>query len=725
MKKIVLALLIFIFSVKSSIIFAQQKKTFTLDDIHNGLFRSKSVMGLNWMKDGQFYTAVDNEKNIVKYEVKNGIEVATIAKWEELISPETKKPIEYTGYEFSDDETKILFSTETENIYRHSTKSIYYVYDTKAKSLKRLAKGKQMNAIFSPDGSKVAFCRDNNLFFVNLENMFEKQITISGEINKIINGSTDWVYEEEFAFTQAFFWSPESNKIAYYTFDESAVKEYNMQKWGSLYPVDYKFKYPKAGEKNSVVKISVYNVNISKNTIMDIGTEKDIYIPRIKWTNDNNLLSIKRMNRLQNKLEILHADANTGMSTIVWAESSNTYVDLEFTDDLTYLAQNKGFIQSSEKSGYKHLYLFDMTGKPIRQITTGNWEVKSFFGLNEKNQTLFFTSTEISPLETRLYSINISGKDKKKLTSSKGVHRPSFSNDLQYYIDYYSSADGVLKVSLHKANGMLIKALEENHELKNKIDQYAVGKKEFIKVPLPNGEKLNAYMIKPYNFDANKKYPVLMHVYGGPGSQQVLDIYSNIDWMQALTEQGYIIACVDNRGTGARGKEFRTITYANLGKSEVQDQIDAAKYFGTLTYVDKNRIGINGWSYGGYMSALCLTIGSDVFKAGIVGAPVTNWRFYDTIYTERYLKTPQENPDGYDNFSPLNHAEKLKGKMLLIHGTGDDNVHFQNSVMFVDALVKAGKQFEVFYYPNQTHGVRGYSRVHMDRLMMEFVLKNL
>jgi len=703
---------------------AQQKKPFTLDDIQNGLFKTESVNGLNWMNDGQYYTDVI-KGNIIKYEVKNGVEVEVIAKGSDIISTETNKPIEFDNYKFSKDETKILFSAETEHIYRHSTKSIYYVYDIKNKKLHRLSKGKQSYATFSPDGSKIAFCRDNNLFFINLEDKAEKQITQDGELNKIINGSTDWVYEEEFSFTKAFFWSPESNKIAYYTFDESDVKEYNLQKWGNLYPTDYKFKYPKAGEKNSTIKISVYNINISKNTKIDIGSETDIYIPRITWTTDNNLLSIKRMNRLQNKLEILHADANNGTSTIVFSETSKTYVDLEYTDDLTYLDNNKGFIQSSEKSGFKHLYLFDMTGKQIRQITIGNWEVKEFYGIDEKSQTLFFTSTEVSPIESRLYSINLSGKDKKKLTNAKGVHTPSFSGDLKYYMDYHSSSDGVLKVSLHKADGMLIKALEENFKLKDKLDQYALGKKEFIKVPIPSGEILNGYLIKPSDFDANKKYPVLMHVYGGPGSQQVLDGYAGVNWMQVLTEQGYIIACVDNRGTGARGKEFRTITYANLGKLEVQDQIDAAKYIGTLPYVDKNRIGISGWSYGGYMSALCLTIGADVFKAGIVGAPVTNWRFYDSIYTERYLKTPQENAEGYDNFSPVTHAGKLKGKMLLIHGTGDDNVHFQNSITFVDALVKAGKQFEVFYYPNQTHGVNGYSKIHMNKLMLNFVLKNL
>jgi dipeptidyl-peptidase-4 len=718
--------LLILWVLMTHFVFSQARKPFTLDDTR--LFMPQSVAGFNWMNDGQYYTALEREGNfinIVKYQTATGAAVETLVKGKDLTIAGTSTAIVFDDYTFSNDESKILFSTETEGIYRRSSKAVFYVYNLKTKQLQKLSSGKQSYATFSPDGAKVAFCRENNLFFVNLADMSEKAITTDGKFNFLINGSTDWVYEEEFGFAQAFAWSPKGDKLAYYIFDESKVREYNMQIWGELYPKDYKFKYPKAGEANSVVKIAVFDLISAKSTLVDIGTETDIYIPRIQWTTDNNLLAVKRMNRLQNKLEILHVEATTGKSTVVFSETSDTYVDLEFTDDLTYLAQNKGFIQSSERNGFKHLYYFDMTGKLIRQITTGNWEVTSFKGIDEATQTLFFTSTEVASVERQLYSIKLSGKDKKRLTPEKGVHNVEFSKDFKLYTDYHSSLEMPLNVSLHKADGSLIKVLKENNKLKTVYDEYATGKKELIHVPIPSGEKLNGYLIKPAGFDASKKYPVLMYVYGGPGSQQVLDTWPSIDWMQVLSQKGYIIACVDNRGTGARGKAFRTITYAQLGNYEVQDQIEAAKYLGTLPSIDKDRIGMYGWSYGGYMTALCLTIGADVFKTGVVGAPVTNWRFYDTIYTERYLKTPQENAKGYDDYSPVNHANKLKGKILLIHGTGDDNVHFQNSVTFADALIKAGKTFESFYYPNQAHGVRGYARTHLNKMMLNFVEKNL
>ncbi|MBC8109567.1 MAG: S9 family peptidase [Verrucomicrobia bacterium] len=718
-KNLVVLLLLF-----THVIFAQNRKPFTLEDIQKGTFYPQSVQGFNWMNDGNFYTAVENG-SIVKYNVPSGKLVETLLKNTDLVPSGAAQAIDYDDYSFSQNESKMLFKTETEGIYRRSDKAVFFVYDLKTKQLQKLSTGKQSYATFSPDGSKVAFCRDNNLFVVNLADMSEKALTADGKFNFIINGSTDWVYEEEFSFVQAFAWSPAGDKIAYYSFNETEVKEYNMQVWGNLYPKDYKFKYPKAGEANSVVQIAIANLNTGKTTQVDLGKETDIYIPRMKWTNDNNLLSLKKMNRLQNTLEILHANATTGQTQVVWSETSDTYIDLEFTDDLTYLSKNQGFIQSSEKSGYKHVYFYDMSGKQIRQLTSGNWEVSNLLGIDEKTQTLYFTSTENSPLERQLYSINFSGKNKKRLSPEKGTHNPEFSKDFKYYLNYHSAANSPMKVSLYQADGKVIKVLETNEKLKTNTQAFAIPSKEFFNFNLPSGESLNGYLMKPIDFDANRKYPVLMYVYGGPGSQQVLDNWSYADWMQTLTQKGYIIACVDNRGTGARGKAFRTVTYANLGKNEVQDQIEAAKFLGNQAFVDKERIGIYGWSYGGYMTALCLTLGADVFKTGIVGAPVTNWRFYDSIYTERYLKTPQENAAGYDNFSPVKHADKFKGKMLLIHGTGDDNVHFQNSVAFADALVRAGKQFESFYYPNQAHGVRGYARTHLNKMMVNFVEKNL
>ncbi|MBC7923066.1 MAG: S9 family peptidase, partial [Ferruginibacter sp.] len=424
-----------------------------------------------------------------------------------------------------------------------------------------------------------------------------------------------------------------------------------------------------------------------------------------------------------------HADARTGATSTVLTEESTTFVDLDFTDDLTYLKDGKHFIHSSERSGFKHLYLFDMAGKPVRQITAGDWEVDKFLGIDEKTRTLYFTSAEVSPLERHLYRITVEGKDKVKLTEKAGTHRIDLGPDFRYYLDYHSAADAPPTVSLHQApQGKLVKVVEANESLQNRLKEYALSRKEFFQFNTSTGVSLNGWMIKPANFDEKKKYPVLMYVYGGPGSQTVLNQWEEgrTTWHQLLAQQGYLVVSVDNRGTGGRGAEFKKATYANLGKLEVQDQIEGAKYLAGLAYVDATRIGIWGWSYGGYMASLCMTVGADYFKAGIAVAPVTSWRFYDSIYTERYLKTPQENPGGYDDNSPVTHADKLKGKYFLIHGTGDDNVHFQNAVVMENALIKANKQFRSFYYPNRNHGISGgNTRLHLYTMMTDFLEKNL
>lgn len=713
---------------------AQQKKEVTLEDIYRkGTFAAKSVYGVNWMKDGQYYSSeVADEKNrvtdIVKYDVTTGKPVATIIEGEDLKPQGSSAPIKFDDYTFSSDEQKVLFSTETEPIYRRSSKAEFYIYDIASKKLTKLSNGgKQMYATFSPDARRVAFARDNNMFFVDLGNMKETQITNTGKFNSIINGYTDWVYEEEFSFAQGFHWSPDGSKIAFYTFDETKVPEYNMQMWGDLYPKDYKYKYPKPGEANSIVTVSVYNLSNGQTVKMETGNETDIYIPRIKWSNNSNLLSIQKMNRLQNTLEILHANATTGKTDVVLKETDKAYIDI--TDDLTYLKDGKSFIHSSEKDGFNHLYLYNMKGKLVRQITKGNWEVSSYVGFDEKNDRLYFMSTEVSPLDRHLYSISSKGKNKKRLTAEAGTHNVNMSADFKYYLDYASAANTPTAVSLHTANdGKLIKTLEDNAKLKNTLAQYNIAKQEFFTMKTSDGTQLNGYMIKPTNFDPNKKYPVLMFVYGGPGSQTVTNSWggSNYLWFQVLANKGVIVVSVDNRGTGARGAEFKKVTYANLGKYEIEDQVEAAKWLGKQAYVDKNRIGIWGHSFGGYMTLLGLTKGEGVFAAGISVAPVTNWRFYDSIYTERYLKTPQQNAAGYDDNSPLFFADKLQGELLLIHGTGDDNVHFQNAVEMQDALISANKQFESFYYPNRNHGVGGgITTLHRFNMMTDFLERKL
>jgi dipeptidyl-peptidase-4 len=700
-----------------------QKKQITLEDVWaRGTFRTKSVYGVNWTKDGQYYTS-QVENKIVKYEITTGKEVATLYDGSQ----------EFDGYAFSVNEDKILLESTQEQIYRRSTRSNFYVYEIAAKKLRQINEGigTISYCTFSPDGSKVAYVRGNNLYFKDLATLTEVEITNTGKFNHIINGSTDWVYEEEFGFAQAFFWSPDSKKIAFYIFDESKVKEYNMQMWQGQkagYPNDYRFKYPKVGEDNSLVEIAIYHLDNKKVVKADIGTEKDQYIPRIKWTNDANTLSIRRLNRWQNNLDVLHADAQTGATKVILNEKSETYVDVEYTDHLTYLADGKHFIFASERTGFKHLYLYDMAGKLVRPITTGEWEVTDFHGIDEKKKLVYFSSAEVSPLERHVYVIGFDGKGKKQLSTEKGSNEPNFSADFKYYLNYHETASTPLTVTLHESpSGKKLKTLEDNAKAREVWGSYQISAPEFFSFKTEDATSLNGYMIKPQNFDASKKYPVLMFVYGGPGSQTVKDEnLQNYFWHQMLAQKGYIIVSIDNRGTGARGTKFKHSTYLQLGKYEIQDQISGAKYLGTLPFVDNARIGIWGWSYGGYMASLGITVGAEVFKTAIAVAPVTTWRFYDSIYTERYLRRPQDNASGYDDNSPINHVNKMKGNYFLIHGTGDDNVHFQNAVEMQDALIKANKQFTSFYYPNRNHGIYGgVTRLHLFKMMTDYLEKNL
>lgn len=705
------------------------QKSVSLEDVwQNYTFRQRSIQNLNWTKDGQHYTEL-KEGKIIKYSVVDPKNSEVL--FDEEIQRVVGKKIKVESFSLSSDELKILISTESEQIYRRSSKENNFIFDRQNKSITPLSKaGKQMHASFSPDGKKVAFVRENNLFLVDLISGKEKAITTSGKFNHIIHGACDWVYEEEFSFAKAFQWSPDSKKIAYYTFDETKVPEYNMQMWGELYPKDYRFKYPKAGEANSIVSLSVYSLTNQKSIPIQVGKDKDQYIPRMKWTASSDWVSFIRLNRLQNHMEILHASAKDGNSKVIYEERSNTSLEIEsIGNDITYLADQKRFIFSSEKSGFKHLYVADIATGKVDPISKGNWEVDDFYGFDEKSQTLYFNAAAKSAIQREVYKIQLDGSNFQMISQHAGTSTANFSPDFSFYMLYFSSAKEPLQISLKSSQGTLIRVLEDNTKLKQQLKDYAISTREFFQIPLANGESLNAYTIKPKNFDPNKKYPVLMHVYGGPGSQQVLDAYpvsNDFYWYQTLLDKGYIIYCVDNRGTGARGVDFKKITYQNLGKIEVQDQIYSAQYLAKLPYVDASRIGIWGWSYGGFMSSNCLMQGADVFKTAISVAPVTNWRFYDSIYTERYQRTPQENAKGYDENSPVNHVNKLKGNLLLVHGTGDDNVHFQNAVALQEALIKANKQFQSFYYPNKNHSISGgNTRYHLYQMMTNFLLKNL
>ena len=731
--KIGAILAVFIF-LGSTSLFAQKKEL--SNDIIWGkpMFASKGIAGLRSMKDGKHYSSffVDpntKETYILAYEYATGKVSDTILKASELklMIPNDIKKIEMENYEFSADESKILISNSSESIYRHSTKELNYIFDRKTRKLQNLSDyGKQMFASFSPNADKVAFVRDNNIFIRDIATREEIKVTDDGEWEHIINGWCDWVYEEEFGFAPAFQWSPDGSSIAYYKFDESAVKRINMAMYGDLYPKDYQYKYPKAGEKNSTVSIHIYQLKSGATNTVDIGTETDIYIPRIKWTADPSKLCVLRMNRHQDKLEYLLADANSGKSKVILTETSKTYIDVN--DDLTFLNDKKSFLISTEKDGFNHFYLYDMNGKLIRRVTNGNWEMTTFYGLDAAQKTIYFQAAMVNPMQREIYKVNIDGKGLKKISTAVGTNNATFSNGCEYFINYYSNANTPNLITLCDKNGKQLRVLEDNKKLRDRLAEYDLTKKEFLSITTSEGVQLNAWMMKPTNFDASKKYPVYMFLYGGPGSQQVLDSWggTNYMWYQMLCQKGYIVVCVDNRGTGARGAEFKKMTHLQLGKYETIDQIESAKWLGKQSYVDASRIGIQGWSYGGYMSSLCITKGADVFKMAIAVAPVTNWKYYDSIYTERYLHTPQENKSGYEDNSPINFVNQLKGKYLIVHGTADDNVHFQNSVDMIDAMVKANKKFESAYYPNKNHGIAGgTTRLHLYNKMTDFILDSL
>ena len=705
------------------IVLMAQKKEVTLENIWKTYdFYPKSVSGFNSMQDGNYYSKLDKKgdnSQINKYSFRTGQKIRTLVNSKNI-------EIDINNYTFSKDEKKVLFANETEKIYRYSSKSIYHIYNLKTKKLEKLSDDKVMYADFSPSGDKVAYVNSNNLFVKDLSNSKTIQITTDGELNQIINGATDWVYEEEFGLTQAFFWSPDGKKIAFYKFDEREVKEFSMDMFNAeLYPSQYQFKYPKAGEDNSKLSIHIYNIDDAETTTISLNKSYE-YIPRMNWTKSNDLLYVLAMNRHQNELDFILYNTTNSSSEILFSEKDKYYIDVH--DNTTFTDDKQSLIWTSEKSGFNHIYLVNLENGQSQQVTTGNWEVTKYHGMNQDDNKVFYTSNEEGAINKSLYCINLDGSDKTKLSEDLGTHSSTFSNGMKYYSNTYSTADTPPYISLHNHTGKEIRVLEDNADLSTKMEEFDLTKKEFFSFTTSEDVNLNGWMIKPSDFDPNKRYPVFMFLYGGPGSQQVVNSWGwfNYFWHQHLAQKGYIVVCVDNRGTGGRGAEFKKMTYLQLGKYETIDQIEANRYLAKLPYVDKNRIGIQGWSYGGYMSSLAITKGADVFKTAIAVAPVTNWRYYDNIYTERYMRTPQENASGYDDNSPINHVDSLKGNYLLIHGTADDNVHVQNTYEMVSALVKANKQFDLFVYPDKNHGIYGgNTRLHLYKLMTDYILENL
>jgi len=703
------------------VLFSQQEIT-NEDIFSNRKFSQDWVFGLNSMNDGLHYTALNqgDTVSIEKYNYETGEKVSTILKSSEI------ENTNFNNYTFNNDETLILLESETERIYRYSKKSIVYIYDTKQKSLNKVFDKKIQLAEFSPNSQSLSYVYRNNIYIYDIETKKTQKITHKGLPNRIICGGTDWVYEEEFGLVKGYEWAPNSQYIAYYIFDESKVPEFSMDMFeGGLYPQQYKFKYPKAGERNSLVKINIFNLKNSKNVVAAVHKKTESYLPRIKWTNQSNQLFVQRLNRHQNHLELISVNPDDGKSKLIYEETDKYYIDIH--DNLTFYKDDSGFLWTSEKDGYNHIYLFQMNGKERRQITKGKWEVTNFYGYDDKNKILYYQSNEESPLEKDIYRINIWGKSKQKLTNSKGTNNGSFSNNYAYFINTHSDANTPNTISLYNQKGDKKRIIKNSQKLRDTLSNYDLTKKEFFNFKTDQDVQLNGWMMKPKNFDKTKKYPVLMYVYGGPGSQTVTNSWGgHYMWYQSLCQKGYIVVSIDNRGTGGKGAEFKKCTYKELGKLETIDQIEGAKHLSKLDYVDPNKIGIWGWSYGGYMSSLCILKGSEYFNTAIAVAPVTNWRFYDTIYTERYMRTPKENEDGYDLNSPINYAADLEGNYFLIHGSADDNVHVQNTYEMVSALINANKQFDLFIYPDKNHSIYGgYTRLHLFNQITDYITKNL
>lgn len=715
MKRII-TLLLALFVASTS--FAQQ--SITLEDIWvKGTFRGKGIAGIRSMNDGKHYCIL-TQNAIEKYDYANASKVGEVVNFSEL---------DLNGYvvdyQFSADESKVLLILNPEMIYRHSYLANVFVYDIASKKLTSVAEQKIRLAELSPNSQKVAYVQDNNIFIFDIASMQTKQITTDGEFNYIINGTTDWVYEEEFAITKGFFWSNDSEKIVYYKFDESKVKQFSMTIYGDLYPEEYVYKYPKAGEDNSVVEIYVYDLKNDKTNHIDMGMNKDIYLPRLQWT-PNDEVFIHKLNRHQNQYELFIASTNDFKPKKIYEERNQYYI--EQVEDVVFLNDKKHFILKSERNGYMNLYKIGIYDRSIDPITQEKYDIDQICYINPKTEEIFYTATQSEAYNRELLVVD-KKKNIKKLSGETGTYSADFSANGEYYISTFSNTDTPVQYTINNNKGEVLIVLEDNKEQKELLAKYGTERKEFGKFKTSQGHELNYWVIKPANMEAGKKYPLLFYVYGGPGSQEVLNSqsrFSDYMWFRMLAQKGYVVACVDGRGTGMRGEEFKKCTYMELGKYETEDQIEAAKYFGSLDFIDKDRIGIFGWSYGGYMSTLCITKGADYFKTAIAVAPVTTWRYYDNVYTERFMRTPQENPKGYDDNSPINHVEKLKGNYLLVHGTADDNVHFQNAVDLMTALIKANKQFEQFSYPNKNHSIYGgNTRYHLYTLMTDFILRKL
>ncbi|AFU69042.1 dipeptidyl peptidase IV [Psychroflexus torquis ATCC 700755] len=719
---------LYVFLTYSSTLLYAQNKEITLEEIWGGEFSQERMQSLQSLKDGksyivQDYDAASQDMKVEIYSYKTGEKTGTLVSSKSILGLDM-----FQTFQLSTDETQLILGTEVESIFRRSSQGIYYVYDLSSKSLSKIDEGKIQSPTFSPKGGKVAYVKNNNIYSYFISTGETTQITSDGKKNEVINGVTDWVYEEEFAFVRAFEWSPNGNQMAFLRFDESEVAEFSMDLYGtygqSLYPSQDVFKYPKAGEDNAKVSLHLFDFEGNSTSKIDLGEYE--YLPRLKWTADENLFSVQSLNRYQNELKVYLVDTKTNEAKLTLTEKDTAYVDV--TNDLTFL-NNNSFIWTSEKDGWKHIYHYAQDGSLINQVTSGAWEVTKFYGFDDRSGRIYFQSTENGSVNRDVYSVLANAKNKLRLTTKTGTNRADFSADFTYFVNTFTNTATPAVYTLHKAsNGEILREIKDNKALLNTLEAYNLSDKELSTIEV-NGNELNMWMIKPPNFNPENEYPILMFQYSGPGSQSVSNSFfgTNDYWYQMLAQQGYIVACVDGRGTGYKGRDFKKVTQKELGKYELEDQISAAKLLGEKPFINKDRIGIWGWSYGGFMSSNAIFQANDVFKAAIAVAPVTSWRFYDTVYTERYMTTPQENAAGYDENSPITHVDEFNsGNYLLVHGSADDNVHVQNTMQLIEALVQANKQFEWRIYPDKNHGIYGgNTRLHLYTLMTNFIKEKL
>ncbi len=708
----------FAFIILSPVFFAQEidtKKPITIENIFRGKYYPVSLDG---------FTTIPNTSNyLVKKE--DGLHILS---FEDSSIDRVWYKGNFEDYVLGPDPEKggLLLISDVESIYRHSFRAVYTYVNPKTGISKSIFGGKKIQeATFSPDGKWVAFVFDNNMFCQNLETDKIQQITLDGKKNTIINGLADWVYEEEFGHARYFEWAPDSSALLFVKFDESAVKEMKMQIYSkNLYPENEVFKYPKAGEDNSKVSLNLYSLINNSSKAINLAAFKNYYIPLIKPGAKAQEFFVLTSERKQNAVDVI--TIKNDVPTKLFTETDAAWIDTD-KFDLDVLP-NGNFIWSSEKSGFRHLYLVQANGKSIKPITSGSWEVTEYYGKSPDNQYVYFQSTLTGSTKKVVAKSEIKSGKTSVISTADGTATANFSGDFAYFVEKYATPSEPGIFSIKKNNGELLRVLVDNIETKKRLAEDSYQKKEFINITINADIKLNAWIIKPQNFNPQKKYPVLMYQYSGPGSQQVEEDYDPVNtmWFNMLAQNGYIVVCADGRGTGFRGRDFKKATYLNLGNLEIEDQISVANWLGKQNYVDASRIGIFGWSFGGYMTSLAMTKGNGIFKAGIAVAPVTNWKFYDSVYTERFLDTPQNNPKGYSENSPTEFAKNLKGNLLLIHGTADDNVHFQNSMEFAEALIQNNKQFQMMVYPDKNHGIYGgYTRIQLYTLMTNFILKNL